>query len=188
MTAPNELLRRIVDDDDKYAFTELYKTMHKGLYDFSVSIVKLKEPAEEITADVFIRLWERRHIVPHTKIRSCSLYLFMCIKNASLNYLRSYKRVESIDFENISMPHWRLDANPEELMITAEMVSRLNSAVSSLPPKCATIFRLVKEEGLRYKEVAQLLEISEKTVENQISIALKKIQQAISFQIPAGLV
>jgi len=78
--------------------------------------------------------------------------------------------------------------NPEELMITAEMASRLNRAIGELPVKCGIIFRLVKEEGLSYKEVAQLLDVSEKTVENQIGIALKKIKQAICFKVPAGYV
>jgi len=183
---PNELLRQITEKNDKHAFATLYETMHGSLYDFALAIVKLREPAEEITADVFIRLWERRVSMEYTRIRSCRLYLFMCVKNASLNYLRNNKRAEQLDLERLSMSNWRLETNPEELMITAEMASRLNRAIGELPVKCGIIFRLVKEEGLSYKEVAQLLDVSEKTVENQIGIALKKIKQAICFKVPAG--
>lgn len=185
-TGPNELLRQIVEENDRRAFAMLYETMHKSLYDFALAIVKLKEPAEEITADVFIRLWERRFSTEYSRVRSCRLYLFMCVKNASLNYLRSNKRSEMLDLDSISMSNWKLEANPEELMITAEMANRLNKAITELPAKCGVIFRLVKEEGLSYKEVAQLLEVSEKTVENQIGIALKKIKQAICFKVPVG--
>jgi len=184
---PNELLRQITEKNDKHAFATLYETMHESLYDFALAIVKLREPAEEITADVFIRLWERRVSMEYTRIRSCRLYLFMCVKNASLNYLRNNKRAEQLDLERLSMSNWRLETNPEELMITAEMASRLNRAIGELPAKCGIIFRLVKEEGLSYKEVAQLLDVSEKTVENQIGIALKKIKQAICFKVPVGV-
>lgn len=183
---PNELLRQIVEENDKRAFAKLYETMHQILYDFAMAIIRLKEPAEEVTADVFIRLWERRLSMEYTRIRSCRLYLFMCVKNASLNYLRSNRRSESLELDCISMSNWKLEANPEELLITAEMACRLNKAISELPPKCGIIFRLVKEEGLSYKEAAQLLDVSEKTVENQIGIALKKIKQAISFKVPVG--
>jgi RNA polymerase sigma-70 factor (ECF subfamily) len=186
-TKTNELLRRIVEVNDMHAFSALYEAMHKSLYDFALAIVKLREPAEEITADVFIRLWERRDTIINSRIRSCRLYLFMCIKNASLNYLRDHKHDAYLDLEQVSMAAWKLEANPEELMITAEMASRLNRAVSELPVKCGLIFRLVKEEGLSYKEVAQLLEVSVKTIENQIGIALKKIRLAISFKIPTGV-
>lgn len=181
---PNELLRQMAEEDDRHAFRSLYDIMHKSLYDFALAIVKLREPAEEITADVFIRLWERRKTLGHSRIRSCRLYLFMCIKNASLNYLRDNKRPEQLNLDEISLADWKLETNPEELLITAEMAAHLDKAIRDLPVQCGIIFRLVKEEGLSYKEAAQLLELSEKTIENQIAIALKKIRQAISFKIP----
>ena len=187
-TKTNELLRRIVDDNNMHAFSTLYETMHKSLYDFALAIVKLREPAEEITADVFVRLWERREAMRNTDVRNCRLYLFMCIKNASLNYLRAHKHGEYLDLEQVSMTEWKLEASPEDLMITAEMASRLDKAVAELPVKCGMIFRLVKEEELSYKEVAQLLDVSVKTVENQIGIALKKIRLAISYKIPTDAV
>lgn len=183
---PNELLRQIVEENDRGAFRNLYDILHKSLYDFALAIVKLREPAEEITADVFIRLWERRMTLEYGRVRSCRLYLFMCVKNASLNYLRDNKRPEQLDLDQVSLADWRLETNPEELMITTEMAACLDRAIRELPVRCGIIFRLVKEEGLSYKEAAQLLDLSEKTIENQIAIALKKIRQAISFKIPAG--
>ena len=186
-TKTNDLLRRIVDEDDMHAFSALYETMRKPLYEFALAILKLREPAEEITADVFIRLWQRRQIIRNTHIRSCRLYLFMCIKNASLNYLRDQKHGAHLDLEQVSPTYWKLEANPEDLLISAEMASRLNKAVSDLPVKCGLIFRLVKEEGLSYKEVAHLLDVSLKTVENQVGIALKKIRLAIASKIPTDV-
>jgi len=73
--------------------------------------------------------------------------------------------------------------DPEQLLITAEMINRIKEVINQLPPKCRIIFKLVKEDDLRYREVAEILDISIKTVENQVSIALKKIGSAINFDI-----
>jgi RNA polymerase sigma-70 factor (ECF subfamily) len=72
-------------------------------------------------------------------------------------------------------------ADPGVAMITREMNQKLRAAINDLPPRCKLIFTLVKEDGLSYKQTAQLLNISESTVENQISIALKKISGAIKY-------
>jgi RNA polymerase sigma-70 factor (ECF subfamily) len=66
-------------------------------------------------------------------------------------------------------------------MITAEMQKRIRSAIQTLPPKCRLIFKLIREDGLKYKEVAELLNLSLKTIENQMTIAIKKISEAIRF-------
>jgi len=73
--------------------------------------------------------------------------------------------------------------DPEQLMVTTEMLHRVQRAVQGLPPKCKMIFKLTKEEGLKYKEVAALLHISVKTVENQMTIALRRIGSEIGLDI-----
>ena len=72
---------------------------------------------------------------------------------------------------------------PEELLITAEMISRIQQAIHQLPPRCQLIFKLIKDDGLKYKEVADLLNLSIKTIENQMTLALRKIGSAIRFDI-----
>lgn len=183
-TKTNQLLRRIVVDNDTRAFSALYEAMHKSLYRFAIALIKAREPAEEITADVFIRLWQRRKSILPDNIRSCRLYLFMCIKNACLNHLRDHRQTETLDIEQVSLTGWATGVSPEDLLITAEIAGQLNKAINELPPKCGLIFRLVKEEELSYKEAAQLLDVSTKTVENQIGIALKKIRTALPYKIP----
>ena len=68
-------------------------------------------------------------------------------------------------------------------MISAEAIKQIQEAIQELPPRCRLIFKLVKEEGLKYKEVAELLQLSVKTVENQMSLAFKKIGSAIDFKL-----
>jgi RNA polymerase sigma-70 factor (ECF subfamily) len=79
---------------------------------------------------------------------------------------------------NINSPFF----NPEELLISKEAVAKIMFSVNQLPPKCKTIFKMVKEEGLKYNEVAQLLEISPKTVEAQMAIAFRRIKQCTEFK------
>ena len=74
--------------------------------------------------------------------------------------------------------------DPEQLMITSEMFRRVKEAIGELPPRCQLIFKLIKEDGLKYREVAELLGLSLKTIENQMTIALKKIGHSIEFDIP----
>ena len=72
-------------------------------------------------------------------------------------------------------------------MITAEMLRRINNAINALPPRCKLVFKLVKEDGLPYKEVADILDISIKTIDNQLAIALRKISEAINLQLKMKL-
>ena len=72
-------------------------------------------------------------------------------------------------------------------MLTAEMMNRVQKAINDLPPRCQLIFKLIKEDGLKYREVAELLNLSIKTIENQMAIAIRKIGLAIHFDIRTTL-
>ena len=76
------------------------------------------------------------------------------------------------------------EISPEQIFISSEMLRQINAAIDSLPPKCKLIFLLVKEGNLKYREVAELLNLSVKTVEAQMSIALKKISHSVPFSFP----
>lgn len=73
--------------------------------------------------------------------------------------------------------------NPEQLLITAEMIQRIRQAINQLPARCRLIFKLVKEDELKYREVAEILQLSVKTVEAQMTIALRKIGTVVNFDI-----
>ena len=73
--------------------------------------------------------------------------------------------------------------DPQQRMVDKELIARVNHAVSNLPSRCKAIYKLVKEDGLKHKEVAEILQVSPKTVENQIAIAVKKIASAIGHQL-----
>ena len=162
---------------DEQVFKELYREYFVKLYRFAVSLVHCRESAEEIVHDVLINLWKKRSAFH--EIDNLNTYLFVSVKNLSLNYLRNQgKRVyveEGVLYDKTAY----CSIDPESVMISKEKVEALDSYINNLPIKCKLIFKLVKDDGMKYKEVAALLNISIKTVENQLIIALKKISTAI---------
>ena len=155
------------------AFEELYKAYFIRLLRFCYSIIHQKEAAEEIVNDVFLKLWERSKNTPD--ITNPELYLYIAVKNRSLNYLRDHANLATVELSERCDPYIRFDTNPETLLLDAEALHRLRTAINQLPPRCKLIFTLIKEDRLKYKDVARLLDLSVKTVEAQLAIALRKL-------------
>jgi RNA polymerase sigma-70 factor (ECF subfamily) len=172
-----ELVRRIVHDDDPAAYKQLFLAYHKPLILFSSSITRCKESAEEVVSDVFLKLWIGRKALP--SVKNVHLYLYVSTKNSSINRLLKQKREQCLSLDEMAVEMKSLYYDPEQLLISSETVQHLSGCISGLPPKCKMIFKLVKEDGLKYREVAELLHISLKTVESQMTIALRKIGQSI---------
>lgn len=176
-----EDLQQKIGAADQAAFTQLYLHFIKKLTQFSISIVRSREIAEELVEDVFVKLWANKERI--TEINNITVYLYVAVKNRSLNAL-SQKAKELIvaPFDHLDMPVDRQMANPYELMITTEMLVRMQNVIDALPPRCKMIFKLVREDGLRYKEVAEILNISVNTIDAQMAIAVKKICHALHIE------
>ena len=172
---------QVARNNDTVAYKELFVSFYNPLLRFAITLVTSREQAEEVVSDVFINIWERRKRI--SSITNLKVYLFIAVKNTSLNYLSKQRKnlVDSIDDADLEFKSFYFD--PEQLMVTAEMIARIKAAVEELPPKCKLIFKLVKEEELKYRDVADILNLSIKTVEGQIAIALKKIGVSINFDI-----
>jgi len=179
------LLNRIVQYDDPIAYKQLFLLYHKRLVNFSQTITRTKESAEEVVSDVFLRLWTNRNSL--TQVENFHLYIYIATKNLSINRLLREKKQQSFSLDEIAVDTKNIYSDPEQLMITAEMNKRIRLAIDALPPKCQLIFKLIREDGLKYKEVAELLDLSLKTIENQMTIALKKISDSIRFDLSRNL-
>ncbi len=177
----SELQHRIAAFDDQSAYKELFLRFQPKLKKFIYSIIHSPEAAEEIASDVFIRIWEKRKTLDH--IHNLRLYLYVAAKNLSINYMRKQDKFQNLQLNDLKVEIESLDLDPHQLMMTGEMLRRIQQAILDLPPKCKIIYKLVKEDGLRQKEVAELLHISPKTVENQLAVAVKKIGVSIAFKI-----
>ena len=167
--------------DDTQAYKQLFLLFYPSLVNFAASIIKSKEAAEEIVSDVFIKIWEKRQHLE--KIENLSFYLFTAVKNRCVNQFNEFRNRTEININDVTVEFKSLYHDPEQKMISAEAIRQIQEAIHELPPRCRLIFKLVKEEGLKYKEVAELLELSVKTVENQMSLAFKKIGSAINFKL-----
>jgi RNA polymerase sigma-70 factor (ECF subfamily) len=108
-------------------------------------------------------------------------------KNLSLNYLEKQRRITTLNIEDYADTLTDVFIDPEQLMITSEMMERIKIAVDALPARCKMIFTLVKENNFKYNEAAEIMSISVKTVENQLAIALKKISVSINFDLSRSL-
>jgi RNA polymerase sigma-70 factor (family 1) len=167
------LQQKIALYEDMKAYEQLYELLYDGLHRFSNAFVKSNEAAEEIVSDVFIKLWQIRDKL--TGIDNLKVYLYTIARNFSYNYLtRHYKKVVLSLDETDPEVLIALD-DPEALCISADLVSKIREAIHQLPPQCRIIFQLVREEGMKYKEVAEVLHLSTLTVRNQVAIATRKI-------------
>jgi len=173
----SELQHRIAAFDDQLAYKELFLRFQPRLRQFVYSIIHSQEASEEIVSDVFVRIWEKRKTLDH--IHNLKLYLYVAAKNFSINHKRREDRMHTLELNDLKVEIESLDQNPHQLMIAGETLWHIQEAVRQLPPKCKIIFKLVKEDGLRQKEVAELLHLSPKTVENQLAVAVKKIGQSL---------
>ncbi|MBO9728733.1 MAG: RNA polymerase sigma-70 factor [Chitinophaga sp.] len=167
------LLYRIQFHDDQQAFKALYQQQVFPLYQFAFAFLKQRQPAEEIVNDVFVKLWEKRQQLD--KIHEIKVYLYVAVKNAALNYLRKATIFTETDLDSLHVQHFRLEADTAQLLLTHELQQAIAAAIQQLPPKCKLIFKLVKQDELSYKEVAGILGISPKTVDAQLTIAMKKL-------------
>ncbi len=176
-----ELQRRLATYDDESAYREIFISFYKPLQQFAFSFVKSRELAEEIVSDVFLKIWLNRSEL--NQVENLKVYLYVSIKNTSLKYLLKQHRQVAISIDELEVELESFSRTPEEIMLTAEMLNKIKESVNSLPPRCKIIFKLIKEDGLKYKEVAEILNISIKTIDNQLAIALKKISKALSVDL-----
>ncbi len=123
---------------------------------------------------MFVKLWSNRHRI--NEIENLTVYLYVAVKNRSLNAI-SQQAMELIraPFDDLDIEAGQVAADPYNLLVTAEMMKRMQQAVDNLPPRCKMIFKLVREDGLKHREVAEILNISHNTVDVQMAIAIKKI-------------
>lgn len=181
----NDYIRRLLSaialNNDQAAYKELFLLLHGRLKQFAYSILKSSEEAEELVSDVFIRIWQKKDQL--TTIESPIFYFYTTAKNLALNRLKKQKREASLSAEDWLVQMNSIYFDPEQLMMTEEMVRQIKKAVNDLPPRCRLIFKLIKEDGLKYKETAELLHLSIKTVEAQMAIALRRIAKCMHFEI-----
>ena len=185
MTADLQHIQSLIAEGDEKALASLYQLFSKRLLHFATVLTRSAELAEEIVEDTFVKLWSKRTEVRN--ITNLNVYLYVAVKNRSLNAIaRKAKELVHIPFDHLEIDIGQTSPDPYSLLITSEMMQRMQQAVEMLPPRCKMVFKLVRQDGLSYKEVADILNISVNTIDVQMAIAVKKI--CASLQIPSSKV
>ncbi len=163
-------------EGDKNAFRFFFDKYYTDLCNLVNIYIHNKEIAEEIVQDIYVYFWEKREKI---KIESSvKAYLLSASKNKSLNFLRNEKTKLLIHekFRNTSDSFYEMPSNAMDSLQLREII---DNAINRLPEKCKKIYQFAREQELSYKEIAEELGISAKTVENQMSIALKKLRKQL---------
>jgi RNA polymerase sigma-70 factor (family 1) len=169
----NDLKSHVALYDSESAYQQLFKCLFPFLYRFCFCILKSKELAEEAASDVMITLWRNR--LKLTAVNNIKVYAFVIAKNVSLNIINRNNKQTLISLDDIQIDVLLDALNPEQLLINDELKRKLEFATQSLPNQCKLVFKLIKEDGLSYKETATILNISTKTVDAHLVNAVKKL-------------
>ncbi len=162
---------------DAAAFEALFHAYHAALCAFGYRYVDSREVAEEIVQEVFLFIWERRATWDvHGSVKN---YLFTAVRNAAVSWLRHERVVRRRHAETVDL-FTRPMAPADRELTSAELLVAVRRAVARLPERCRLIFTLHREQGLTYREIASVLDLSPKTVEVQMGRALKALRKSLA--------
>ena len=166
-------------------FEQVFKSHFKSLHSYACTIMRDPMPAEEIVQNIFLKLWEKKEEI--TIKENISVYLYRAVHNESLNYLR-HRKVRSAYQSYAMRQHKQTEQEkPAEKVVRKELEKKLEIALQELPEQCRTIFQLSRFEDLKYREIADKLGLSVKTIENQMGKALKLLRLKLVDFLPTIL-
>lgn len=172
----DEDLMQEIKADNMFAFDVLYKKYVKKVYKFGYSILKSTVEAENLMQDVFLSLWENRHKVE--KDSSIKSYVFTITYNSAISTLR--KKVRESEFVEYLKSLQEIREEPVDAGLEyKELTNKLENIINELPRRQKEVYLMHRIEGLKYIEIAKLLNISVNTIENHMSRALKTIREKL---------
>lgn len=173
-TDDKELYLKLREGDER-AFQTLFKKYYSAMCHFARQFLNDSELAEETVQDMFVKIWEKRASLNiETSVKH---YLFRSVRNQCLNQIQHEKIKKQ--YASMVLESAHQDIDPEHYYIEVGLVQRIEKSIDSLPPKRQEIFRLSREQGMKYKEIAETLNISVKTVEAQMGLALKHLRDEL---------
>ncbi len=158
---------------DKTNFEQLFRLHFAALCSYAVKFLKDPEQAKEIVHEAFINLWEKRDTIDASK--PVKAYLYTSVYNRSLNYIRDHKKFTKLDLNVVEEQQGAEEFNDHD-----NLEKKIQEAIDKLPEKCREVFMMSRFDELKYSEIAEKLNISVKTVEAQMSKALKVLREHLS--------
>ncbi len=185
MDLPADQLITTLQAGDITAFEMIFKNFYQPLCNYAYSFVQDRDEAEEIVQATFLSVWEKRNNLSiHTGVKP---YLYAMVRNASLNVLKHEKIKQQHAAVELAVAE-RSTESVSRTVMASELEERIFKALNKLPEQCRLVFKLSRFEELKYAEIADQLNISVKTVENQMGKALKIMREQLKDYLPLLIV
>ena len=182
---PADQLITTLQAGDITAFEMIFKNFYQPLCNYAYSFVQDRDEAEEIVQATFLSVWEKRNNLSiHTGVKP---YLYAMVRNASLNVLKHEKIKQQHAAVELAVAE-RSTESVSRTVMASELEERIFKALNKLPEQCRLVFKLSRFEELKYAEIADQLNISVKTVENQMGKALKIMREQLKDYLPLLIV
>ncbi len=170
-----------IREGNERIFEETFRKYYQSLCNYANSILREMDEAEEVVQNLFLSIWEKRSDLEISI--SLKSYLYRAVHNHCLNRIKHLKVRE--EYQQYAVNFY--DASYESVSQTVmknELETKIEEAIRKLPEQCRLIFRMSRFEELKYHEIAEQLELSPKTVENQIGKALKILRVELAEYLP----
>ena len=164
-----------INKGNKQSFELLFRTYYASLILFARTYIPDQDDCEEIVQGFFLKLWEDRSKINITN--SVKSYLFSSIRNRCLNQIKHEKIKQEYQNQVMNSPADELSIS--NYFIEPDLIEKINNCINELPPRRKEIFILSREHGLKYREIADQLGISIKTVETQMGHALQELREKL---------
>lgn len=168
----------------KVAFRELFEMYGAQIFNFSLSYLQNESDAEDLLQDVFLKVWEKRKMLDSSQ--NIKAYIFKIAVNSIYDFIR-HKNIENA-YTDYARLNYKADANYTwHTLIFNEMLESLNKLVAQMPEQCRRVFHLSKRKGLTNDEIAKKLNISKRTVENQLYRAISFLKEHLESESMVAL-
>jgi len=177
-TYTDQQLVALLATGDRDAFAEIYRRYWETLLGMAYNRLKNLAAAEDIVHDVFAGIWHNRR---KQEIKSLNPYLAAAVKYAILKEARRDALQRLYRQQEAGVPYYTI--SPDTLLDNKRILEMLREGIAALPDKCRLVFRFSREEGMTVKQIAEKMQISPKTVENQMNKALRQLRQTLKSML-----
>lgn len=172
-------------EGNESAFEMLFRTYYRPLCQYAYSFLNDRDEAEEVVQSAFINIWDKKgQFEIQTSLKA---YLYRIVRNSCLNVIKH----EKVKQQHVAHEMVHAESTHESVsqsVISSELEEKIADAMKALPEQCRLVFQLSRFEELKYSEIAEQLNISIKTVENQIGKALKIMREQLKDYLPLFLI
>lgn len=173
-TEKDLILYNRIKEGNKFAFNTVFEKYYADLCEFSFLMIKNKQLAEEVVSDVLANIWIKKDTIEIKQ--SLRAYLYKSTRNMTITYIRKKKK-NTFNIEDGNDFNLTSVSNPESDIIQKEEVESIENILNIIPERSRMVFRMHRIDKLKYREISEILEISQKTVEKHMGKAIKILRE-----------